>query len=175
VANRESPNHGLETADPEARRGPPKFCRPFRQSTRIEDGSSDDPTKRTFIGIDPRERSKLERNFTAQAPDELWVADITSFRRGRVFISRSRVRCLHPSDRQLVDGQDTCHPTGAWRSQCADPGASSTTPIRVRNIHRSSSASAAARPVCVHQRGRWETPATVSLRCCLESLIPAYD
>jgi hypothetical protein len=34
---------------------------------------------------------------------------------GGVSLPRGRARCLQPSDRRLVDGHDTGHPTGAWR------------------------------------------------------------
>jgi hypothetical protein len=71
---------------------------------------------------DLREASDLvERNFTADGPDRLWVADITYIDLVRLSVSRSGSRCLQPSHRRLVDGDDTRQPTGARR---AGPGAS---------------------------------------------------
>lgn len=37
----------------------------------------------------------LDRDFTAESPDELCLADITYSDRGRISLSRSRARCLH--------------------------------------------------------------------------------
>jgi putative transposase len=47
-------------------------------------------------------RDLVERDFTAQRPNLLWVADITYI----PTLPRSRPRCLQPTDCRLVDGDD---------------------------------------------------------------------
>ena len=58
----------------------------------------------------------VDRDFTAQARNQLWVADIT-FVPTSVWISLSgrRARCLEPQDRRLVDGQPSADRTRAGR------------------------------------------------------------
>ena len=56
----------------------------------------------------------VERNFTAEAPDRLWVADITYIRPGQAFsISRS---CSMPSAVALSAGRWPRHSPGNWSS-----------------------------------------------------------
>jgi hypothetical protein len=54
----------------------------------------------------------VERNFTAEAPDRLWVADITYIPNlGGLYLSRGGAGCPQPHCR-LVDGHDTRHLAG---------------------------------------------------------------
>ena len=129
----------------------------------------------------------VERNFTTPAPDRLWVADITYIPTWAGFLYLAVV--LDAYSRRIVgwsmattlvaqlvlDALNMAIAVRRPRGVIHHSDQGSQDRLNPPNIHRSSSASAAARPVCVHQWGRWETPTTVSLRCCLESLIPAYD
>ena len=51
----------------------------------------------------------VDRNFTADRPNQLWVADITRPDGGRLPIFRCRARCVQPSDRRLGDGDASAH------------------------------------------------------------------
>ena len=63
----------------------------------------------------------VERNFTAEAPDRLWVADITYIPTWAGFLYLAVVLdAYQPSHRRLVDGHDTRHATGA---RCSEHGA----------------------------------------------------
>ena len=63
----------------------------------------------------------VERNFTAPAPDRLWVADITYIPTWAGFLYLAVV--LDACSRRLVDGHNTCHPAGAG---CSEHGARRT-------------------------------------------------
>ncbi len=57
----------------------------------------------------------VQRDFTADAPDRLWVADITYVDLGRVPLPGRRARRLQPAHRRLVDGQSLAHQPRARR------------------------------------------------------------
>ena len=78
----------------------------------------------------------VDRDFSADRPNQLWVADIT-YRAddGRLPVSRRRARRLEPQDRRLGDGEPPARRTGAgrrwrWRSANGRPRTSSTTATR---------------------------------------------
>ena len=57
----------------------------------------------------------VDRNFTADQPNRLWVADNSNV--GRLPLSGGCARCVQPPDRRLVDGDHLAHAGGARRPQ----------------------------------------------------------
>ena len=75
----------------------------------------------TVKGSDRQAPDLVDRNFTAERPNLLWVADITYIPTwAGLPLSGGRARCVQPSDRRLVDGHDPAHPAGA---RCPQHGA----------------------------------------------------
>ena len=106
----------------------------------------------------------VERNFTAEAPDRLWVADITYIPTwSELSLSRGRARCLQPSHCRLVDGHVTRQTTG---HRCTEHGAGDeaaprrdpSLPTRVRRYTSDrGSVAAVVMQACAH---RWARSAT---------------
>ena len=131
----------------------------------------------TVKGSNRQAPDLVERNFTSEKLDQLWVADITYIPTWAGFLYLAVV--LDACTAGLSVGRwprhllpDWCLMLWTWRSQRADPQASSITPTRVRNTHQSNSATAAVRRVCVRQWVRWETPTTMP---CAKASSPLWN
>ena len=60
----------------------------------------------------------VDRNFTAEAPDRLWVADITYVPTwAGFFVSGRGARCVQPAHRGVVDGHTPAGRVGARRAR----------------------------------------------------------
>ena len=87
-------------------------------------------SRRRFVTTTVRDGGRqapdlVERNFTAEAPDRLWVADITYIPTWAGFLYLAVVLdAYQPSHCRLVDGHDTRQTTGA---RCAEHGAGDAT------------------------------------------------
>jgi transposase InsO family protein len=118
----------------------------------------------------------VRRNFMAERPNELWVADITflptlvGFLHLAVVLdawSRRIVGWAFSSDLKTRVGLDALDMALAARS----PTTSSIIPIAVRNTPQSPSALAARKPAFVHRQARSATPTT--MRCARVSSPPS--
>ena len=68
----------------------------------------------------------VDRNFRAQRPDQLWVADITVHPGlGRLLVSRGSGRCLQSARCRLGDGQSPANRAGPRSAQHGDLSTSS--------------------------------------------------
>ena len=113
----------------------------------------------------------LRRNFMAERPNELWVADITFLPTLAGFLYLSVV--LDAWSRRIVgwafsaesEARASCSTLSTWRSRAwpESPTTSSIIRIAVRNTRRSLSALAARKPAFVHRQARSATPTT--MRC----------
>jgi putative transposase len=75
----------------------------------------------TVKGSDRQAPDLVDRNFAAQRPNLLWVADITYVPTCAGFLYVAVVaRCLQPSDRRLVDGHEPRDTAGARRLGARD-------------------------------------------------------
>ncbi len=116
----------------------------------------------------------VERDFTAEAPDRLWVADITYIATWARFLYLAVV--LDAFSRRIVAGpwRTICAPASSWmpstwRSGNAEPAMSSITPIRDHSIPRSPSVPIAARPAS----GRpWDRSAIAMIMRCARASSP---
>ena len=115
----------------------------------------------------------VERKFTADAPDRLWLADITYLPTWTGFLYLAVV--LDAFSRRVVGWAMASHlrtqlgsTRSTWRCSNAGRATSSIIPTRARNTLRSPSACAAGRQACDHQWGRSVT-ATI-MRCARASL-----
>ena len=107
----------------------------------------------------------VERNFTATALDQLWVADITYVPTWAGFLYLAVVldafsRRVSAGPWPIISAPSSSSTRPRWRSGGGGPRASSTTATRGASIPRSPSASAAARPASVPRWGRSATPTT---------------
>ena len=98
----------------------------------------------------------VDRNFTADRPNQLWVADITYVPTVGGFLYLAVV--LDAFSRRIVGWamETICAPSWSWRhwrwrSVSASRAMSSTTATKAPSIHRWRSAAAAGKPVCAHQ------------------------
>ncbi len=96
----------------------------------------------------------VDRKFTAEAPDRLWVADITYLPTWAGFLYLAVV--LDAFSRRGWAGPwpatcaaSWCSMRSRWRSSCADRMTSSIIPIKARNTPLSPSACDAGWPACV--------------------------
>ena len=61
---------------------------------------------------------RVERHFQADAPDRIWVADITYVPTwAGFFVPGRRARCVQPPSRGMVDSQSSSHRAGAQRAE----------------------------------------------------------
>ena len=108
----------------------------------------------------------VQRAFTADGPDRLWVADITYIPTWAGFLlSRRRARCLEPPGGRVGHGRASPHRAGPRRPEHGDRPAppdrrSSITPIRAVSTRRSPSGSGAGRWGSGPRWGRSATPTT---------------
>jgi hypothetical protein len=112
-------------------------------------------TRRRFVTTTVRDDTRpapdlVDRNFTADHPNKLWVADITYLPTWAGFLYLAVVidviRAVSSAGllRQRCT-PELCSMPSTWRCNGAGHAMSSTTPIKARNIHRLRLASVAAR------------------------------